>query len=99
MEGMSNFTPQGEILHVPRHTLSDLIFVRIHMLTDIQRRAVLRLQEEGRMRSLVDFSHYKAPSLAQALSQCYKDTLDTSCAFTEFQPPAICSLPVEGHPE
>lgn len=69
------------------------------MLTDIQRRAVVGLQEEGRMRSLADFSHYKAPSLAQALSWCYKDTLDTLCAFTEFKPPAICFPPVEGHPQ
>lgn len=93
------FHPPENILHVPRRTLSDLIFIRIQMLTDIQRGAVVGLQEEGRMRSSADFSHYKAPSLAQALSRCYKDALDTSCAFTEFQPPAICSPPVEGHSE
>lgn len=69
------------------------------MLTDIQRRAVVGLQEEGRMRFSAGSSQYKAPSLAQALSQRYKDTLDTLCTFTEFKPPAICSPPVEGHSE
>lgn len=69
------------------------------MLTDIQKELLwgCRKREEWDPQQI--FLTYKDPSLAQALRWCYKDTLDTLCAFTEFKPPAICSPPVEGHPE